>query len=523
MRRYAFLILLFLLVLLAPLAARLIVTRGKAASAGSGNAALRLVVISPHNQDIRREFARAFSDWHREKFGQLVEIDYRTPGGSNDVVRLLTTTYAVQRSPDGKLPPQDRARADIDVAWGGGDVTFDRELKPLGILQPIELPDDPNLLAEAFPDKALSGVKLYEESIDPKTKKPTPLWVGVCLSSFGIVYNPDVYATLRLPAPARWQDLADPHLSGWLALADPTHSGSAGVTYMMVLQRAMADAEEAYHAGHPGPLKKSDPAYQAAIADGWHRGMGQLLLIAANARYFTDNATQPPNDVGNGEAAAGVAIDFYGRTSEHEVGSSRIRFLAPRAATAVTPDAVAILYGVKGDRQVLARQFVQFLLTRRGQLLWIRKPGQPDGPIERALHRPPIRRDLYAPGTDRRAWADDVNPFDESGGFNQRGEWMALFSDIRPIWAAAWIDSRDDLRSAYAKVLAVNDDARRSVLLAKLADLPITMGQVAALRDQRKQLEASGADSDVWKAEQRQAWARTFRDHYASVAAESGQ
>ena len=45
---------------------------------------------------------------------------------------------------------------------------------------------------------------------------------------------------------------------------------------------------------NPGPLNKSSPAYQAAIAAGWHRGMGQLLLIAANARYFTDNATATP-------------------------------------------------------------------------------------------------------------------------------------------------------------------------------------------------------------------------------------
>ena len=49
---------------------------------------------------------------------------------------------------------------------------------------------------------------------------------------------------------------------------------------------------------------------------------------------------------------------------------------------------------------------------------------------------------------------------------------MALFSDTRPLWAAAWIDSHDDLRSAYRKILSVKDDARRSTLLAELADLP---------------------------------------------------
>ena len=47
--------------------------------------------------------------------------------------------------------------------------------------------------------------------------------------------------------------------------------------------------------------------------------MGELLLIAANGRYFTDSAPQVPNDVGNGDAAAGIAIDFYGRVYQ-EVG-----------------------------------------------------------------------------------------------------------------------------------------------------------------------------------------------------------
>ena len=83
---------------------------------------------------------------------------------------------------------------------------------------------------------------------------------------------------------------------------------------------------------------------------------------------------QPPNDVGNGEAAAGVAIDFYGRTFEHEIGSAGSDSSPPAPPPPSRLTAWLILYGVKGDRQVLARRFVQFLLTPRGQLLWILKP-----------------------------------------------------------------------------------------------------------------------------------------------------
>ena len=395
---------------------------------------------------------------------------------------------------------------------------FDRDLKPLGILQPIVLPETPDLLAQAFPDNALAGVKLYDENIDPRSKKPAPRWIGVCLSSFGIVYNSDVYGSLGLPAPSRWHDLAEPRLSGWVALADPTHSGSAAVAYMMVLQRAMADAEEAYHAAHPGLLNKTAPEYQSAIAAGWHRGMGQLLLIAANARYFTDSSTQPPNDVGNGDAAAGVAIDFYGRTFEHEIGSRRIHFLAPRAATAVTPDAVAILYGVKGDRQVLARHFVQFNSPRAANCCGSSSRASPAAQSAR-LHRPDPPRPVRL--RRRPQWV------------GRRRQPLRRIRRLQPAPGNGWrcsatcAPSGPPLGSTPAtpciclrQGLAVSDDARRSALLAELADLPITLAQVAALRDRRKQLEASGAD-ETWKAEQRQAWARTFRDHYAKVEGEA--
>src|SRR5687768_6606262 len=222
MRRYVH-IFLFLVVLATPFVLRLAVTRGDGRPA-AGRDAARLVVITPHNQDIRREFARAFSEWHLRKYGRAVVIDYRIPGGTNDIRRQLEHTYrGFQQA--GKEPV-----ADVHVAWGGGDYFFAVDLQPpdLRILQPMEL--DPKLLTEVFPEPALAGVRLYDR---PKAgadgKTPGPLWVGVCLSSFGIVYNEDVYSSLGLSTPQAWGDLTHERLSGMLALADPTHSGSAAV------------------------------------------------------------------------------------------------------------------------------------------------------------------------------------------------------------------------------------------------------------------------------------------------------
>ncbi len=501
MRRYCFLIL-FALVLVTPFVMRQVLVRDFDKGAGEGGDGLSLVIVTPHNQDIRRAFAGAFSDWHLARYGSRVGIVYRTPGGTNDIVRMLRGTYGTERmrTKDGALRPEEEVAevVDIDLVWGGGDVTFEGELKPY--LKPLKI--DGELFKAAFPKPDLNGVALYEKTKDGAG----PRWVGVVLSSFGIIYNPQLYETLELEAPKTWADLGRPELAGLVALADPTRSGSAAVTYMMAIQRAMADAEESL-----SPAERKDEAvYHAALARGWKEGMKTLVHVAANARYFTDSASQVPNDVGNGDAAAGVAIDFYARVYEQEIGSDRIRYVAPRGATAITPDPIGILYGVIGERELMANRFVEFLLTAEGQRLWNLKGGESPY-LQRSLRRLPIRADVYA---DRRGWADDVNPFEESDGFNMRGAWMKLFSDIRPVWAAAWIDSRSALDEAYRAILEVKDVQKRDGFLEKLSDLPITMGDLEDQNKTRKRMEKDGKDARLWMTKQRIEQARRFREHY---------
>ena len=525
MRQYIYL-LLIALVLIVPFALR----RAAGSKAAVTDAsAQRLIVITPNNQDIRNEFGRAFDAWHQRIYGAAVAVDWRSVGGTNDVKRYLQTTFSGQLDSDGKLKPD--ATAGVDVVWGGGDFFFNHDLKPLGILAPM--PDDASfrkLLHEVFPEPSLAGVNLLDVSKDAAGKPLPPQWVGTCLSSFGIIYNPGLYAknALDLPPPQTWADLANPRLFGYVALADPTHSGSAAVAYMMVLQRAMADAENDLFRAQPAlkTLPKADlaklPAYNQALAAGFKKGMGQLLLIAANARYFADSATQVPDDVGNGEAAAGTAIDFYGRVYEETVGPDRLRFVLPQAATAITPDPVAILRGA--PHAELARHFVEYLLSPEGQRLWDLKPGTPGGPVARALRRLPVRRDVYGSSSaDRVNWSDPgINSFEAAGGFNQRGEWMKPFTELLQIWAAAWIDSRDELRSSYARILAVPDAQRREQLIAEFADLPITLAEVDAIVKEHKARADAREDVEVWRARKRIELANRFRAHYRAVAAKAG-
>src|SRR5690606_41269651 len=104
------------------------------------------------------------------------------------------------------------------------------------------------------------------------------------------------------------------------------------------------------------------------------------------------------------------------------------------------------------------------LLGRAGQLLRVLGSGAAGGPSPRALRRPPIRRDVYA---DRSGWTDDVNPFEEAGGFIQRQEWMLEFTETRIVWQAAWIESQTALQEAYHAVLSVSDPARREAQIGR--------------------------------------------------------
>lgn len=508
-------------VLLAPFVLQRVVREHPAERPAQSGEVLELRIITPHNQEIRRAFELAFSDWHRQHYGRGVAITYLSPGGTNDIVRYLRDLYGTYRDARGKLAPEEQVSSGIDLVWGGGDYTFERDFKPM--LKPLQLSS--GALHAAFPQSDLAGVALY----DPETiaHGSAPRWVGIVLSSFGLIYSPDFYAALQLPAPDSWDDLARPELKGLLALADPTRSGSVAVVYMMVLQRAMETAERGWLRQHPElgygeqselrPADESSASYREALARGWKEGMRTLLLMAANARYFGDSAQRPCVDVGDAEAAAGVAIDFYARVFQDQIGKRRITYFAPRGATAITPDPIGILYGTRGERELLANRFVEFLLSPEGQRIWNLEGGQSPY-VPRSLRRLPVRRDAYL---DRRGWADDENPFEMAQGFNLRQRWMRQLGKLVPIWAAAWIDGKPELDRAYTAVLAVRDPARREQLRQRLADLPIELEE---LTRPSPDAAASGQDARLRAARERSGWSRRFRDHYLSVlqAAEAG-
>jgi hypothetical protein len=234
--------------------------------------------------------------------------------------------------------------------------------------------------------------------------------------------------------------------------------------------------------------------------------------MAANARYYTDSASRPCADVGDAESAAGVAIDFYARVYQEQIGDDRIRFHAPRGATAITPDPVGILYGTLGEHESVANRFVQFLLSPEGQRLWNLDAGQSPY-LPRSLRRMPARRDVYA---DRRGFADHDNPFETAEGFNMRQRWMRQLGRLLPIWGAAWMDAKGQLDEAYRAILALPDPALRARLGFELSDIPIEYAEVGA-----RPAAAAGVDPRLVAARDRLQFGERFRRHYARVLAEA--
>ena len=465
----------FILVLLTPIVLAWRFGRAAARPSHPSGGAMELVIITPHQEGIRREFAWAFSAWHQAHYGQAVNIDYRSFGGS-DIVR-----YFEERQ---KTTFPSTGTYKVDVAWGGGDFLFDQQLKKPGYLEAVPLGLD--FMKQVYPEPTLAGLPLYDTDVTAD-----PSWFGAALASFGVVYNRDVLRHLGVSEPTTWRNLADPRLAGWITLIDPTRSASARQTYMVICERAMADAADAGR----------------TEADGWADGMGLIRQIAANARMFADSSYTAPIMVSSGDAAAGMSIDSYGRSQSDAVGTDRMGYVEPENATIVNPDPIALVKGA--EHKELAIRFIRFVLSPEGQSLWNTRPGLPGGPRQTALRRLPIRRDAYV---DMSTHTDAVNPFKSASQFNKSNAREKTFGILGDMIQYSCIDLLDELRQTRALIL---QSPRREELDRKLGRFPLNETEALA---RAKQWKAATVPQRL--ALQRQ-WTDEFRSEYAALRAEA--
>jgi ABC-type Fe3+ transport system substrate-binding protein len=405
-----------------------------------------LVVITPHNEQIRFEIAQGFNRYRQRQGKSPVAFDWRSSGGTSDLRKQVVAEFEAEGR---RAMKEGRAVGGVgyDLFFGGGDyehnklagdivITDERDpSKSLTYSCSVPVAFPPGMLEEVFPTPDIAGARLYHA--DRK-------WVGVVLASFGIVYNNDRLAALNMPAPATWSDLADARYLNEIALADPAHSGSIGEAYNAILMRL-----------------------------GWEEGWSVLRRVFANARYFASVSTKVSVDVSAGQAAAGMSIDFYGRFQASAVSGTtgqalnRLGYVDPPGMTKQNADPISILRGA--PNQELANEFVLWLLSKESQRVWNRKLGTQDGPVKYELRRQPVRRDLYN-AQEMMHWTDDIHPFDEAKPFPKG--MPNFYGPIATIAHAMAIDVHDDLVHAWRMIAAMKDRDAAAAMAQQLDMMP---------------------------------------------------
>lgn len=500
-----------------------------------------LVVITPHDAQIRAEIGGAFIRKWKADTGETLDIDWRIPGGSSEIIMLLKSEYLAafrdyferagnswsteiasgftnNSSAKVTLAGQEARRTflnsdvgiGIDVIFGGGASDY-QQLADAGYLVAGSPGDDVGFRAirkhhpDWFNDKVMPSSYSGEQYRDPEDR-----WVGVLLASFGIIYNTEVYQQLGdLPAPRQWPDLADPRLEGYLALADPTKSGSVAKAFELMIQQQMVEAFDT------SDRTVGADAERRAIDNGWIKGLQLIQRLAGNARYFTDSAGKIGLEVARGDAAAGMAIDSYGRVLtefvEHESGSTRVRYVIPARGTSLSVDPVAMLRGAPHPE--LATAFLSFLLSSEGQKLWALKPGVPDGPKMFALRRFPVRRDIYSSSQPELFTEGKIDPYERISEFVYHPNWtQSLFSALRFMIRVMCIDPHDELREAWQAIIRNGMDEKALAAFHDMdgATLDVIREQVIPILKKRDKISEMALSRQL---------AARFRAHYVRAKA----
>ncbi|MCP4759183.1 MAG: extracellular solute-binding protein [Planctomycetes bacterium] len=446
----------FLVVLLLPL---IFESDGAAGS----NAERKLVIITPHNEQIRYEFEHAFESWHDRTFGEPVDVVWSVPGGTSEIRRMLIAQWnaAVEqgRQPGGdadlvfgggsyehgRLKDGARkvrsglTRAEVltwlDGIGGGGEESLESGRTNAGVIEATIVraengtytidataaisdvpPIDLAALPQLYGRSEVAGTNLWD---------PDGRWFGTALSSFGLVANSDELEVRGIEPPDSWADLADPRLISAVSMVNPAQSGSVTTAFETILSRL-----------------------------GWRRGWQILRRAAANARTFSASSLRGPTDVAAGDAAMGVCIDFFGRYQQQALAdhgaAGRLIYIDPPGETTLDPDPVSMLAHPPDPE--LAARFIEFVLSEEGQALWQfapddREPGEL-GPRRFALRRLPARASMYSDHFDQ--FVDQVDPFSNAATPEYSDRAMRAF--IAPLMQAMAMDERDRLREAWIAI-----------------------------------------------------------------------
>jgi iron(III) transport system substrate-binding protein len=337
-----------------------------------------LTLITPVSKFIHDAALKAFAEYAKERWGVSLKVN-AIPAG---------TPVAYGRIVEWK------GRPEADIFWGGESALFEK-LAEQKLLQKVEIS------REAW------------ESIPASIGKPKPIplkdrdgfWVGTALEPYGIVYHPKKIQRLGVPAPREWDDLLHPKLKGEVAQCGPTRSSSSNATYEVILSMYGED-----------------------------KGWDWLRKLADNTGHFTARSRDVPTVVAKGEYSAGFAVPSY-MAFEEKLAGFDIKYVAPKNAF-VTPEPMAILAGSRNPKA--ARAFIEFLLTERGQRVFMERGLFPITPKYKVQGAPGSTAEMAVEFTGGvRSYFDREvsNVYDEAVAARRSEALKTKFrSDIEAVW-----------------------------------------------------------------------------------------
>lgn len=412
-----------------------------------------LVLVSPHWDGIRMEFGRAFAEQWKKDTGRTVKVTWLDLGGGGMIAK-----YIYEQA--GKAHWDKHEGIGVDVIFGGGTFDYERMAdekdlakrniqSPGGILEPHALP---KAFDAEIPAK-VNGQKLRDEQ---------GRWYAACMSGFGFVYNKVAVDRAGLPKPQTWQDLGRPEYYGWISCGDPTMSGSLQMAFEIVLQ-----------------------------AHKWDEGWNVLTHLVANAPAFNEGGASIPRDVSLGQAAAGPCIDFYAAAPMRRQGATHLEFVFPKGLSVVTPDPIAIFKNAPNPKA--AEAFVDFVMSRQGQMLWFAKRGTEGGPRDFDLERLTVWKSLYEVKPPLETYTV-ARPFEEGEAFlYDAAKGGKRWNIMKDLLRASLIDVHEDLKKAWKAAIdhgrvddlgkALGRPAVDEATLLKIASKGYAQGQLNKLRN----------------------------------------
>jgi len=214
------------------------------------------------------------------------------------------------------LAEKDRPQA--DVVWGLA-VSSVMILKQNGLLEPY----------------APVGV----ENLDPRfvdADRP-PSWTGDDAFEAAICTNTVEAAKHRLPAPETWADLTKPAYKGYLAMPNPSSSGTGFLTVVSWLQMM-----------------------------GEEKGWAYMDRLHANIARYTHSGSKPCKEVAAGELVAAVGLGFT--AAKQKTKGAPITIVYPAEGVGWDMEANGIVKGT--DQLAAAKKLMDFAVSREANELY---------------------------------------------------------------------------------------------------------------------------------------------------------